>query len=332
MLIEGGSAEMTTGTEDERSGFVHSALVYHSQREFVDFVTRFVVDGVATDEPVLVAVPGDKLALLRDELWGAAGDETAGLHLEDITEAARNPSRFLAMQHAFAEDHPDRRVRIVSQLAWPGRSADELLACVQNEALVNEAFEGRRVTGLCLYDASRLDDEVLASARATHPLLWRGGALQPSAEYAPDDVLARCNRPLPANPGAVTYMVRRSEDLRPARCFAVDYAGWIGLSPDGVDDLQLVATELATNSLMYTDGACRLAFWRHDEHLVCEARDSGRIDDPLVGRLNPGAGGPASRGLFLVNAISDLVRTYTTTTGTTIQAYLRLDPSAGSNS
>jgi hypothetical protein len=57
------------------------------------------------------------------------------------------------------------------------------------------------------------------------------------------------------------------------------------------------------------------------------ARDSGRLYDPLVGRLNPGPSGPASRGLFLVNAISDLVRTHSTTSGTTIQAYLRFDPS-----
>ena len=126
-------------------------------------------------------------------------------------------------------------------------------------------------------------------------------------------------------------MVRKSEDLRPARSFAVDYAGWVGLSQDGIEDLQLVATELATNSLMYSGGACRLAFWRSDEHLVCEARDAGRFDDPLVGRLDPGSSGPASRGLYLVNAISDLVRTHTTAAGTTIQAYLRFEPSPGPN-
>ena len=83
---------------------------------------------------------------------------------------------------------------------------------------------------------------------------------------------------------------------------------------------------------MYTDGGCRLAFWRHDEHLVCEARGSGRLDDPLVGRLDPGPTGLASRGLFLVNAISDLVRTHTTTSGTTIQAYLRLTALPGPTS
>jgi anti-sigma regulatory factor (Ser/Thr protein kinase) len=318
---------MTTGTEGEQRGFVHSALVYHSQREYVDFVAGVVVDGLVRDEPMLVAVPGDTLAVLRDSLHRACDGLPADVRLTDITEVARNPCRFLAMAGSFADEHPDRRVRIVSQLVWPGRTADESLACVQHEALANGAFEGHQVTAMCLYDASRLDEDVLADARATHPLLWSRGSVHRSTEYAPDDVLARCNQPLPANPGAVTYMVRESADLRPARSFAVDYAGWVGLSKDGIADLQLIATELATNSLMYTNGACRLAFWRHNDYLVCEARDSGRLDDPLVGCLDPGPAGPASRGLYLVNAVSDLVRTHTTTTGTTIQAYLRLDPS-----
>jgi anti-sigma regulatory factor (Ser/Thr protein kinase) len=330
-VLESRSAEVIAGTEREHQGFVHSALAYQSQREYLDFVVRFITDGLQMDEAVLVAVPADNLALLRAALSGAGGGLPAGLQMADITEVARNPSRFLAMEGSFADEHPDRRVRIVSEVFWPGRTEDEFLACTQHEALVNGALAGHQVTALCLYDASRLDEDVLASARATHPLMWRCGSLHRSAEFAPDDALARCNQPLSAHPGAVTYMVRKSTDLRPARSFAVNYAGWVGLSEDGIDDLQLVATELATNSLMYTDGACRLAFWRDHEHLVCEARDMGRFDDPLVGRLHPGSNGPASRGLFLVNAVSDLVRTHITTTGTTIQAYLRFDPSPGPN-
>lgn len=319
---------MTAGTEIGKLSFVHSALIYQSQQEYLDSVTRFVGDGLAAGEAVLVAVPSDKLALLRDAM-GADGGLPPDVQLVDITEAARNPSRFMAMEGAFVDDHPGQRVRIVSQLAWPGRTGEELVACVEHEALVNGAMDGYEVTGLCLYDGSRLDDEVLADARATHPLLWRDGGLERSADYAPDAALRRCNRPLPANPGAVTYTVRKSTDLSPARSFAVDYAGWIGVSQDVIEDLQLVATELASNSLMYTDGACQLAFWRDDGYLVCEARDTGCFEDPLVGRLDPGPCGPASRGLYLVNAISDLVRTHTTSSGTTIQAYLRFDAAAG---
>ncbi|BBZ48854.1 anti-sigma regulatory factor [Mycobacterium heidelbergense] len=319
-------------TKTDRSGFVHSALFYRSQREYLDHVVRFVVDGLAGDEAVLVAVPGHELALLRDALHGAGRGFPAGLHMADIAEVGRNPTRFMAAEGSFVDEHPDRRVRIVSQLAWPGRTEDEFVACIEHEALINEALDGCPATGLCLFDASRLDDDVLAEARATHPLLWDCGALHRSAEYAPGDALGRCNQPLAVKPGAVTYLVRKSADLRPARSFAVDYAGWVGLSQDGIEDLQLIATELATNSLMYTDGACRLAFWRDDQHLICEARDTGRLDDPLVGRLDPGPSGPASRGLFLVNAISDLVRTHTASTGTTIRAYLRFGPSRGSRS
>lgn len=329
-MIESESARVTTGTETGQSGFVHSALMYHSQREYLDVVARFVSDGLAMDEAVLVAVPPDELTLLYDVLY-PHGQLPDHLRMVDITEAARNPSRLMAMEGSFVDEYPDRRVRIVSQPAWPGRSEEEYVACLQHEALVNDAMDGYQVSGLCLYDAGLLEGDVLADVRATHPMLWKGGALHRSAEYAPDDVLHRCNRPLHVNPGAVTYMVRKSEDLRPARSFAVDYAGWVGLSQDSIEDLQLVATELATNSLMYSGGACRLAFWRDNEHLVCEARDAGRFDDLLVGRLNPGPCGPASRGLYLVNAISDLVRTHTTASGTTIQAYLRFDPSPGPN-
>ncbi len=317
----------TAGARIEEPGFVHSALFYHSQREYLDFVQGFVADGLAMGEAVLVAVPADELSVLRDALRSGGDRLPPEVRMADITDVARNPGRFMAVQGSFADEHPGRRVRIVSQLAWPGRTDDEFVACVEHEALVNGALEGYPATGVCLYDARRLGDAVLSDARATHPLLWSGGGLHRNGDYAPDEVLERCNRPLTAKPGAVTYVVRRSADLSPARSFAVRYAGWAGLSQDGIDDLQLIATELATNSLMYTDGACRLAFWRDDQHLVCEARDNGRLDDPLAGRLDPGSSGPASRGLFLVNAISDLVRIHTTATGTTIQAYLRMDPS-----
>ncbi|OBK53106.1 sensor histidine kinase [Mycobacterium sp. 1081908.1] len=331
-MIESERARVTGGfggTQAGQSGFVHSGLLYRSQGEYRDLVVRFIVDALALDEDVLVAVPGDKLDALRDALPGPDAGFTAELRMVDIAEIGRNPSRFMAMEGSFIDEHHGRRVRIVSELAWPERTHEEIVACSEHEALVNAALDGYPATALCLYDASVLGNEVLADARATHPLLWSGGALQRSAEYAPDDVLDRCNQPLAANPGAVTYMVRKSADLRPARSFAVDYAGWVGMSPGGIEDLQLIATELASNSLMYTDGACRLAFWREDEHLVCEARDTGRLGDPLVGRLDPGPSGPASRGLYLVNAISDLVRTHTTPAGTTIQAYLRFDAASG---
>lgn len=309
------------------TGFVHSALFYQFDRECLDFVVRFAADGFAVHEPVMVAVPGDRLAMLGPALSAARAGSTAELRLIDITQVARNPSRLLAMESAFADEYLHRSVRIISQLVWPGRTDDECVSCLEHEALVNGALRTQNVMALCLYDAAHLSDEVLAGARSTHPLLWKCGSAYRSTDFAPDDVLARCNQPLPPHPGAVTYTVRESADLRLARSFAADYAGWVGLSKDGLDDLQMIATELASNSLQHAGGCCELAFWRHDEHLVCEARDGGRLEDPFVGLRRPSASGTASRGLFLVNAMADLVRTHTTANGTTIQAYLRIGQS-----
>ena len=85
---------MTTRTDAEQQGFLHSALFYQSQGEYLDFVLRFVADGLAASEPVLIAVPGENLALLRDELRRECNGIPVGLHTADITEIARNPSRF----------------------------------------------------------------------------------------------------------------------------------------------------------------------------------------------------------------------------------------------
>src|ERR1700758_1304042 len=101
MVIESERAGMTGGiggTSTDQPGFVHSALLYHSQQEYLDFVVRFVVDGLARDEAALVAVPGEKLALLHDALRSAGGGFPAELQMADIDEVARNPGRFMAME------------------------------------------------------------------------------------------------------------------------------------------------------------------------------------------------------------------------------------------
>src|SRR5947209_20065385 len=98
-VIESERARVTGGfggTQAGQSGFVHSALLYRSQREYLDFVVRFVVDGLARDDAVLVAVPDGKLDLLRGALPGPGGRFPAEPRLVDVADIGRNPSRFMA--------------------------------------------------------------------------------------------------------------------------------------------------------------------------------------------------------------------------------------------
>jgi anti-sigma regulatory factor (Ser/Thr protein kinase) len=311
---------VSTSTDAE-CGFVHAALFYHSNQEYTDELVPYILGGLKSDQPVLAALPTDNLALISDALGGAAAE----VSMADMTDLGRNPGRILGRLALFAAQHPGRQLRMVGEPMWPCRTADEYPAWVQHEALINTAFANRPAIGLCPFDASRLDERVLADARTTHPLLWRAGSTQPSSDYAPEDALERYNQPLPNDTTGVSYTVRKLTDLSPARSFAGRYAGWLGLSAEGIGNLQLIVTELATNSLLHANSACRLAFWRYDGQLVCEARDEGRLDDPLAGRLPPQPDSAGGRGLFLVNTLADLVRSHTTPSGTTIHVHLRLD-------
>ncbi|MGH3969822.1 MAG: anti-sigma factor RsbA family regulatory protein, partial [Mycobacterium sp.] len=293
-------------------------LLYHSEREYLDSLVRFISEGLDRAQPVLVAVPGNKLAPLS----GALGDAVGDVAMLDITEVGRNPGRILAAELAFVDEHRDRPVRMIAEPVWAGRTAAEYHACLQHEALANIAFAGCDVTGLCPYNASRLDETALADVRTTHPLIWEHGTQHRSPDYSLESALDQSNQPLATNPVAVTYTVCEPADLAGARRCGTRYGRLLGMSADRIADLQLITTELASNSLDHGGGICRLAFWHDAGHLVCEARDIGYLSDPLVGRRPPADGGPF--GLFVVNAIADLVRTHTSPSGTTIHAYLRL--------
>ncbi|GFG73479.1 anti-sigma regulatory factor [Mycobacterium botniense] len=317
---------MTGHTEH---GLLHSALFYRSEHEYVDSVVHFVSEWLTKACPVLVAVPGAKMVRLHSVLRRVADDEAHEVVLTDICQVGRNPGRILGWMSGFVQRHRGRPVRIIGESMWPGRSSVEYPACVQHEALVNLALEGQDATCLCLYDAVRLDDSVLADARLTHPLLWQDGAHRRSAEYAVDVAVERGNQPLQTHPAAVTFAVGKLADLSGARQWCAWYGSLLGMSADRIADLQLVVTELATSSLQRGSARCRLAFWHHDNHVVCEARGGAHLADPLVGRRPPSVGEVSASGLFVVNAVADLVRTYTSRAGTTIHAYIRLDRSPG---
>ncbi len=320
-----GAVYMTTGSRVVSDGSAHTAVLYHSEQDYREFVGSFIVDGLTSGDLTWVAVPNDKLDALRDAVRGSVGKAVSQVVWADITTLGRNPGRILGMQLAFLERHRQQPVRMVAEAVWPGRSPFEYVGCLQHEALVNVAFTERDVQGLCPYDASRLTADVLDDVHLTHPLVEHNGSQRRSAHYSVNDALHRSNEPLRSSPVAVTCTVGEPADLSRARQHSSRYGRLLGLSTDRLADLALIVTELATNSLQHGGGSSHLSFWEHDGHVVCEARDGGHLADPLVGRRPPAADRPSPSGLFVVNALADLVRTHTGEDGTTIQAFLRLD-------
>lgn len=299
--------------------FTHPALFYRGEAEYVAGTVPFVLDGLSAGEPVAVAVPGENLALLRSRL----GVDAGRVRLLDMTEAGRNPGRIIpGVLRAFADAHRDRPVRIIGEPIWPSRSELEYPACAQHEALINLAFTGRDVTILCPYDADRLAGDVLADAEATHPVVIDADGRRASSAYAPDRVVAAWNRPLPEPvTQAETVEAGAAVDIVLARRLAGARAAGAGLPPTRVADVQLVVTELLTNSVDHGGGTGTLRIWLDGGRFVCEVRDHGTISDPLAGRRPARPGQPRGRGLLLVNQIADLVRLHTGNGWTVIRAY-----------
>ncbi|HEX2312810.1 MAG TPA: anti-sigma factor RsbA family regulatory protein [Thermomonospora sp.] len=318
---------MNTPQTPHGDGFVHPALFYRGAEEYLAGTVPFVREGLASGQPVAVAVPGPNLDLLRDALGGDA----ERVRMLDMTRVGRNPGRIIpGVLRTFADAHPGGRVRIIGEPIWPGRSATEYPACVQHEALINLAFEGREVTILCPYDADRLDPRVLADAAATHPLLVDADGERDSTECAPEKVVADHNVPLPEPSGTpVAVLALDGVTLERARTLAAGHARRAGLTGTRVEDVELAVNELVANTFVHGGGSGELRVWTEPDpdagpgHLVCEVSDGGHITDPLAGRRPARPDVPGGRGLLLINHLADLVRVHTGPGGTTIRAYFR---------
>ncbi|MFG2247649.1 anti-sigma factor RsbA family regulatory protein [Spirillospora sp. NPDC048823] len=312
-LMPGGPGTVSRGP------FVHPALFYRDDGEYLAGTVPFIRAGHESGEPVAVAVPHARLILLRAALGPAAAEVT----WLDMSEAGRNPGRIIpGVLRGFADLHTAGRVRIIGEPVWPGRSAAEYPACAQHEALINLAFEGREVSILCPYDVSGLDPVAIADARATHPVVIDRRGERRSGDYAPHRVIRAYNRPLPEPRGAVS-MSFDLDALPLVRKFACRWAARFGLGPDAVGDLELAVSELAANSCLHGGGSGVARLWAEDGHVLCEVRDAGTITDPLAGRHPADMSPNGGRGILMVNHLADLVRVHTGPDGTAIRVYMR---------
>lgn len=307
------------------AGFVHPALFYAGTADYLAGTVPFVRAGLEAGEPVLVAVPGPRLSRIADAL----GDARRDVRMADMTVAGRNPGRIIgSVLTAFADEHEGRRVRVIGEPIWADRSSTEYPACVQHEALINLAFEGRAATILCPYDTRALTPDVLIDATRTHPLVHRGGAAAASPGYGnPLELVERYNEPLPEPPESTDMELMvfdAAVGARAVRHFVHDRAVAAGLPPGRVADIRRAAHEVALNTIVHTGRAGIVSLWVDEGHLVCEVQDGGTITDPLAGRRPPAPHDGSGGGLFLVHQLCDLVRQHRTEQGMTTRMFVRL--------
>jgi anti-sigma regulatory factor (Ser/Thr protein kinase) len=244
----------------------------------------------------------------------------------DMAVAGRNPNRIIPwVLRAFADEHADRRVRVIGEPIWPGRPAAEVSLGVQHEALINSAFEGRTATVLCPYDAVRLDPAILGYAARTHPVIDQQGTRRRSTTYTgPDEVVAALNQPLPEPTARATELIFDVSGLRGVRLLVDEFARKAGLTEQRVNDLQVAVNEIATNTLVHGGRPGTLRIWQDPDRILCDVHGPGEITDCLAGRIRPAENSVSGRGLLVADRLCDLVQTYSGPTGTTTRLHVLL--------
>jgi anti-sigma regulatory factor (Ser/Thr protein kinase) len=327
-----GRVDADTAVSSSLNGGVRHAMFRYSDRaEYRAEILRFAQAGLAAAEPAFIALPGDEAHQLGAQAGEADGHRAgppAELTCFDMSELGRNPARVIPALRAFADRHAGQRVRLIQEPAWAGRSAAEIREAIRSEALINLALSGIPADVLCPFDATGLPPSVIADAQRTHPEYLVGGrrsaAPRDASRAAPWEFPPGCDDPLPPPP-AGAEMLSYGSDLAPVRRLVERHAHRAGLGPYRTADLVLAVSEVAANTLCHTPAGGTIGVWHDGQEMLCQAQDTGRILDPLAGRVRRP---PDSRGhgLLVVNQMCDLVEMRTGSSGTTVKMHMREGP------
>jgi anti-sigma regulatory factor (Ser/Thr protein kinase) len=292
--------------------YSHEAYFYAGSDEYLDRAVPFVEAGIEAGEAILLALPQPKRELMRQALEGRA----AQVHFMNMEEVGRNPARLIAFWRDFLRE--DERLatgaRGLGEPVYAGRSAAEVEEGEQHERLVDLAFGGHgKLTFLCPYDAANLDDAVLEAAASAHA---------DNHDHGAEELLAG---ELPQPEAAAAKLHFRVADLRDVRRVASEQAEQAGIREQRAADLVLALSEVATNSVLHGGGEGDLAIWNEDGALVCEVRDAGQIEDPLVGRQRPASSQIGGRGLWIANQLCDLLQIRSGKAGTQVRLRMEVD-------
>jgi anti-sigma regulatory factor (Ser/Thr protein kinase)/predicted small metal-binding protein len=323
---EAGTLTALTGRHTRaHRAYRHECWLYGGDTEFVAAMLPFIRDGLAGEQPVMVAVPQPRLHALRDALGGDATQ----VAWADMADLGANPARIIPAWQEFTRG--DRRpVRGIGQPIWAGRGHAELVEAQFHEALLNLAVApDTPLWLLCPYDTSTLPDDVIDEALRSHPVLAEAGAYRGSTDYGGAhhaDFLFGGRLPEPAAPTTVI-------GFDPARHRHVDQliraAAAEGVTVDRAAKLATATDEIAT-AAHHDSGEVEIRLWHEDAAVLCEVTDATVIDNPMIGRsAKPTIGSLADRrdrAIRLANELCDLVQVRSGRDGTTVRIHTRRSP------
>ena len=311
---------MTVALSRQDQAFVHEAFLYRDSEEFLRGMLRFIRAGIDAGEPVFVVLSAEKI----ERLQAALGEDAGRVIFADMAEIGANPARIIAAWREFVDSHGagGQPIRGIGEPIWAGRSGPELAECHRHEALLNLAFAHTpSFRLLCPYDVSALDPKVVEEAERTHPFVSDLESFQASGAYqGPDAIASPFADALDEPPASAEALVFDADSLAEVRELVARRAKSAGVLGARAENLVLAANEIATNSIRHGGGSGVLRVWDEDGVFLCQIEDRGRIEEPLVGRLQPLLDRPGGR--WLANQLCDLVQVRTFEDGNVIRIHM----------
>lgn len=311
-------------------GFVHQALRYASDLEFLGGTVPFVTEGLSEGDRVLAVTTATNIKLLH----GLLGRDAQRVEFVDALEWYGSPGRTTAAYHRYVERHkgPPGRVRVIGEPVWSGRSAVQTREWLRYESVINVAFAGADASIICPYDLRTVPPEVADEVGRTHPELVTGyGDPLVSEVYADPGSFSAEYDGVPLDQPGVPVRVTRlgPGGLAAARELAHACATRAGFTGGRREEIVLALAEVAANALLYGGGRAVLRAWEGGGALVLETADEGPgagAAEPFLGQVPPDPSARSGVGLWVVRQLSDLVEMRTGPAGTTVRLHFTLPP------
>ncbi|MEP6560719.1 MAG: MEDS domain-containing protein [Nakamurella sp.] len=300
-------------TSKAHDTYRHECLLYAGTVEFLDAVVPFIRDGLARQEPVLVAVTEPRLAVLRSALAGDA----ERVMFADMAELGNNPALIIPAWRNFIDQHGGggHPVRGIGEPIWATRRQEVIVEAQLHEALLNVAVSPDTPLWLiCPYDTAALDEKVIVEATRSHPVIVESRMFRGSTRYGgAAHVEQLFGSPLPEPRVVVTSIIFDPRDHRHVDeilAFAAD----AGLRLQRAVKLAAAIDEVAT-AVDQDNLDVDIRVWSEGAALVCEVTDPDTVHDPMVGR-RAGQLSLRDSAVRLANELCDLVQVRSGRAGT----------------
>ena len=302
--------------------FRHECLFHAGTAELLRAVVPFVREGLARDEPVMLALAEPSMQAVR----AALGSDADRVMVADAPLAVGATAHFLSRWRDFADRHcgPGRPVRGIGEPMRSDGRPEEIAEAQLHEALLNTVVSPRTPLWLlCPYDTADLGDDVMTQALRSHPVLATSNAHRCSEQYGGGAHVAALYCSAFPDPPAAARPIRVEPRHQSHVRDTLGYAATVGLPVNRAARLAAAVHELTR--IAGTDA--RIRIWSHERTLTCEIAGAPSRQSPTIGRsAGPSLPEPLDRAVRLAGELCDLVQVRLPASGTTIRLHCWLQP------